>query len=96
MCISFRTNECLAFMQAYPFELNWDAIYTNTTLPLVVDVGSGKSLFPLIPSFSTSIILFGFEYVQSFDYTSNQWSNSSIFTMKHKKFTAGVSGGTLI
>lgn len=89
MCISFRTNECSAFVQAYPFELNWDAIYANTTLPLVVDVGSGKSLFTLIQSFSNSIILFVFECVQSCDYTSK----SSIFTMKHKKITGGCLEG---
>lgn len=53
--------ECLVFVQAYPFELNWDAIYANTTLPLVVDVGSGKSLFSLAQSFYKSIKLFWFE-----------------------------------
>ncbi|XP_070035807.1 uncharacterized protein LOC107802987 isoform X7 [Nicotiana tabacum] len=35
----------LSRCKAYPFELNWDAIYANTTLPLVVDVGSGNGLF---------------------------------------------------
>lgn len=55
--------ECLVFVQAYPFKLNWDALYANTTLPLVVDVGSGKSLFSLIQSFYKSIRSFVFECV---------------------------------
>ncbi|XP_009792555.1 uncharacterized protein LOC107791283 isoform X3 [Nicotiana tabacum] len=41
-----KLHGLLALDRAYPFELNWDAIYTNTTLPLVVDVGSGNGLFP--------------------------------------------------
>ncbi|XP_060201489.1 uncharacterized protein LOC132630015 isoform X3 [Lycium barbarum] len=35
----------LSRCKAYPFELNWNAIYANTTQPLVVDVGSGNGLF---------------------------------------------------
>ncbi|PHU06494.1 hypothetical protein BC332_22983 [Capsicum chinense] len=40
-----KLHGLLALDRAYPFELNWDAIYANTTLPLVVDVGSGNGLF---------------------------------------------------
>ncbi|KAG5584290.1 hypothetical protein H5410_044724 [Solanum commersonii] len=40
-----KLHGLLALDRAYPFELNWDALYANTTLPLVVDVGSGNGLF---------------------------------------------------
>lgn len=40
-----KLHGLLALDRAYPFKLNWDALYANTTLPLVVDVGSGNGLF---------------------------------------------------
>ncbi|XP_059305869.1 phosphoglycerate kinase, cytosolic-like [Lycium ferocissimum] len=40
-----KLHGLLALDRAYPFELNWNAIYANTTQPLVVDVGSGNGLF---------------------------------------------------
>lgn len=40
-----KLHGLLALDRAYPFVLNWDAIYSDTTLPLVVDVGSGNGLF---------------------------------------------------
>ncbi|MCD7462255.1 hypothetical protein HAX54_048132 [Datura stramonium] len=40
-----KLHGLLALDRAYPFDLNWDAIYANTTLPLVVDIGSGNGLF---------------------------------------------------
>lgn len=33
------------FMQAYPFKIEWDAMYTDPALPLLVDIGSGSSFF---------------------------------------------------
>ncbi|XP_049406483.1 phosphoglycerate kinase, cytosolic-like isoform X1 [Solanum stenotomum] len=40
-----KLHGLLALDRAYPFELNWDALYASMTLPLVVDVGSGNGLF---------------------------------------------------
>ncbi|KAJ8537769.1 hypothetical protein K7X08_014309 [Anisodus acutangulus] len=40
-----KLHGLLALDRAYPFELNWNGIYANTILPLVVDVGSGNGLF---------------------------------------------------
>ncbi|CAN4117104.1 unnamed protein product [Withania somnifera] len=40
-----KLHGLLALDRAYPFELNWDVIYANTTLPLFVDIGSGNGLF---------------------------------------------------
>jgi len=34
-------------VQEYPFEINWNATYSDPMQPLVVDIGSGTaSLFP--------------------------------------------------
>ncbi|KAK7819601.1 phosphoglycerate kinase, partial [Quercus suber] len=35
------------FVQAYPFEINWNATYCDPMQPLVVDIGSGNGLFIL-------------------------------------------------
>ncbi|PSS04595.1 Phosphoglycerate kinase [Actinidia chinensis var. chinensis] len=35
----------MALDRAHPFEIDWNAIYTDPTQPLVVDVGSGNGLF---------------------------------------------------
>ncbi|KAK4348494.1 hypothetical protein RND71_031249 [Anisodus tanguticus] len=43
-----KLHGLLALDRAYPFELNWNGIYANTTLPLVVDVGSALPCFQLV------------------------------------------------
>ncbi|CAK9140791.1 unnamed protein product [Ilex paraguariensis] len=35
----------MALDRAYPFEVDWDSMYTVPTRPLVVDIGSGNGLF---------------------------------------------------
>lgn len=42
------TATVLIFVQAYPFEMDWKSIYNDPNSPLVVDVGSGNSLYLLI------------------------------------------------
>ncbi|XP_016899748.2 phosphoglycerate kinase, cytosolic-like isoform X1 [Cucumis melo] len=37
----------LALDRAYPYEINWDAVFCDTALPLVVDIGSGNGMFLL-------------------------------------------------
>lgn len=37
----------LALDRAYPYKINWDAVFCDTALPLVVDIGSGNGMFLL-------------------------------------------------
>nr|GMD47803.1 Phosphoglycerate kinase [Ipomoea batatas] len=48
----------LALDRAYPFEMDWKSIYNDPDRPLVVDIGSGNSLYLLIvPSVIINSIL---------------------------------------
>lgn len=38
-------------MQAYPFEIDWNAAYQDPSQPLVVDIGSGTSSASCFPQF---------------------------------------------
>ncbi|GMN39195.1 hypothetical protein TIFTF001_008410 [Ficus carica] len=38
---------CLIFMSAYPFDIDWNAVYVDPSKPLLVDIGSGNGLFLL-------------------------------------------------
>ncbi|XP_038904997.1 phosphoglycerate kinase, cytosolic-like isoform X2 [Benincasa hispida] len=37
----------LALDRAYPYKIDWDAVFCDTALPLVVDIGSGNGMFLL-------------------------------------------------
>lgn len=41
-------------MQAYPFDVDWNAVYSDPAQPLVVDIGSGMVFHLLSPLFSFS------------------------------------------
>jgi hypothetical protein len=44
-------------VQEYPFEINWNATYSDPMQPLVVDIGSGTA--SLFPSYGFSFFFFG-------------------------------------
>lgn len=47
VCFEFASIQCLiitcgdSVLQAYPFELDWNAIFADPSRPLIVDIGSG-------------------------------------------------------
>ncbi|XP_047330321.1 phosphoglycerate kinase-like [Impatiens glandulifera] len=42
-----KLHGVMALDRAYPFDIDWNDVYSNPTQPLVVDIGSGNGLFLL-------------------------------------------------
>lgn len=38
-------------VQAYPYDIDWKAVYSDPVQPLAVDIGSGMAFLLLFPSF---------------------------------------------
>lgn len=41
LSIFFIRFSCISFLQAYPFNLDWNTIFACPKRPLIVDIGSG-------------------------------------------------------